>query len=128
MKKLKPKSSGHILITLLMVMVATSVISVAAVSWVIDNTLGNSQTQQGLSALMAAESGVENAMMALLRNPSYTGEVFIVGNATVTVSVSGTTEKIIISQSVEGNHSRKLEVTASYIDNVLSITSWKEAT
>lgn len=128
MKKLKQKSSGHILITLLVVMVATTVISMAAVSWVIDNTQGSSQTQHGLSALMAAESGVENAMMALLRNPSYTGEVFIVGDATVTVTVSGTTEKLIISQSIEGNHSRKLEVTASYIDNVLSITSWKEST
>ncbi len=128
MKKIKEKSSGHILITLLIVMVATTVISMAAVSWVIDNTQGNSQTQYGLSALAAAESGIENAMMALLRNPSYTGEVFTVGNATVTVSVLGTSEKTIVSQSVAGNHSRKIEVTATYIDNVLTITSWKEAT
>lgn len=121
------KNSGHILITLIIVMVVGTIISTAAVAWVIDNTLGSSQTQSGLSSLMLAESGIENAMLVLLRNPDYTGEVLTIGDATVTVDVSGTTEKTIVSQSVIGNHSKKIEVTASYVDNVLTITSWQES-
>ena len=127
-KNKKNTSSGHILITLLVIAVVGTIISAAAVSWVIDNTLGNSQTQQGLSALTAAESGVENAILALLRNPNYTGEVLTIGEATVTIDVSGSDEKIIISQSVDNNYSRKLEVTASYVNNILIITSWREST
>lgn len=126
-KNPKNTASGQILITLLVVMVTTMIISMAAVTWVIDNSLGNSQTQNGLSVLTAAESGIENAMMALLRNPSYTGEVMTVGNTVVTINVSGSNEKTIISQAVEGNFSRKIEVTASYIENILEITSWKES-
>ncbi|MCB9812976.1 MAG: hypothetical protein H6772_01085 [Pseudomonadales bacterium] len=120
-------SSGHILITLLIVMVVGMIISTAAISWVIDNTIGNSQTHQGLTALTAAESGIENAMLLLLRNPDYSGEVLEIADATVTVTVSGSDEKTIISQSIENNYSRKIEVTATYINNILTITSWKES-
>lgn len=127
MLKRNQKNSGHILITLIIVMVVGTIISTAAVAWVIDNTLGSSQTQSGLSTLMLAESGIENAMLVLLRNPDYTGEVLTIGDATVTIDVSGTTEKTIVSQSVDGNHSKKIEVTASYVDNVLTITSWQES-
>lgn len=127
-KNKKNISSGHILITLLIVMVVGTIISASAVSWAIDNTLGNSQTQQGLAVLMAAESGIENAMLALLRDPNYTGEVFTVGGATTTITVSGNGEKTIISQSAKDNFSRKLEVTVIFTDNALTITSWKEST
>ena len=82
--------------------------------------------QNGIEAGQLADSGAENALLKLERDPSYSGEVYTLGNATVTVIVTGGTTKTINSTVVSGDFTRKVEVLANYTNNVLSVTSWKE--
>ncbi|MDH5533316.1 MAG: hypothetical protein OEX81_02725 [Candidatus Pacebacteria bacterium] len=120
------QQGGYILVTLLVVAVVGIIISTTAVSWVIDNTRASSNLQQSSITISAAESGAENAILSLLRDPSYTGEILIVDNATVTITVTGNGEKTIIVQAVLGEFSRKLEITTTYVDSILTVNSWKE--
>lgn len=120
------QQGGYILVTLLVVAVVGIIISATAVSWVIDNTKGSSNLQQSSITLSAAESGAENAILSLLRDPSYTGEILTIDNTTVTITVTGNGEKTIVVQAVLREFSRKLEITTLYIDSILTVTSWKE--
>lgn len=88
--------------------------------------LSTSRTQQGAVVLGYAESGVENAILRLLRDPNYTGEVLTVGSGTVTITVSGSNPATIFSQAVSGQIRRSLLVTVDDSNNELVITSWKE--
>lgn len=120
------QQGGYILVTLLVVAVVGIMISTTAVSWVIDNTQGSSNLQQSSITLAAAESGAENAILSLLRNPSYTGEILTIDSTTVTITITGNGEKTIIVQAVQGSFSRKLEIITNYVDSILTVTSWKE--
>ena len=105
--------------------VAITVTSASVMSIIINSTSTNS-FQLGTNSLAVAESGAENALLRLLRNPGYTGENLVVENGTINVTVTGDSTKIIVSQSNVGSTSRKIEVQAQYNNNILSITSWKE--
>lgn len=117
---------GQTLVTLLVFMVIGITITTAAVMMTIVNTQNATKFQEGLIAYQVAESGAENAIIRLLRDPSYTGETLTVGAGTATITVSGTTTKTITSSGVNGNYLRKVQVVASYVNNVLTITSWQE--
>ena len=118
--------NGQTLVTLLVFMVIGITITTAAVMMTIVNTQNATKFQEGLIAYQVAESGAENAIIRLLRDPSYTGETLTVGAGTATITVSGTTTKTITSSGVNGNYLRKVQVVASYVNNVLTITSWQE--
>lgn len=84
------------------------------------------EVQSGSSALNVAESGVENAILRLLRNPNYTGETLSVDSGTSVTSVSGTGPWIIISTGEVGEFKRTLRVVVSDSGGTLVVTSWKE--
>lgn len=115
---------GQVLVTLLMfVLVAMTVIS-SAVTIVIANTRAVSEVQQGIDAYYVAEAGAENALMRLLRDPSYTGETLpSIGDGTAVITVTGST---IISQGQVNNLTRKIQVNISYNNNQMVVTSWQE--
>lgn len=119
--------SGQTLVMLLFFMVIAITITSAAVVMVITNSLSATKLQQGQIVYAVAESGAENALMRLLRNPSYTGETLPVGsgNAVVTVTNSGSTYTIL-SQGTVGNFLKKIQVTAAYTNNILTVNSWGE--
>lgn len=125
MKKTINKT-GHIVIILLVVSLVAVAISSAAVAWIIDDTYAGSRIQRGLKTFVAAETGIENAMLRLLRDPSYTGESLVVDDATVTISVTGGSNKTITSQASLENFSKKIEVQTEYTEGVLTIISWSE--
>ncbi len=82
--------------------------------------------QEGLSAYQMAENGAENAMIRILRNPSYTGETINENGGTVLISVSGDNPKIATSTATVNNHQRKIELRISNSNGVFNVTSWKE--
>ena len=84
------------------------------------------EIQSGSSALNVAESGVENAMLRLLRNTNYIGETLSVDSGTSVTSVSGTGPWTIISTGEVGEFKRTLRVVVSDSGGTLVITSWKE--
>jgi hypothetical protein len=77
-------------------------------------------------AFQVAESGAENAIIRLLRDPNYTGETLTVGTGTAVITVTGTTTKTIISSGTNGSYLRKVQIVVGYVNNVLTISSWEE--
>ena len=86
--------------------------------------MSGTKFQQGSIAYEIAQAGVENAKLRLLRDPDYTGETLPVGDgsAEITVTKNGT-DYTILSQGTIGNFKRQVEVSATYSNNLLVITS-----
>ena len=80
--------SGQALVTLLVFMIIAVTITSSAVMIIILNSKGSYRFQDGLVAYQIAESGAENAILRLLRNPDYTGETDLaVGEGTASIPV-----------------------------------------
>jgi hypothetical protein len=122
----KKHNKGNALITLLFFMFIAITILTSTALVLYSSIFGASQVEQGQMAYYAAESGIENGMLYLLRNPSYAGTIpqFSVGsNGQATASISG---GIITSAGTYGNAVRKIEVRTASSSGALNITSWKE--
>lgn len=107
------------------VAIAMSVIT-ATVAVNIINGRNTRGTEASTDALTIARSGVENAMIRLIRDPSYTGESMTIGDGTATIVVTGTTQKTIRSTGTVSDHSHTIEVVASTSGGIVSAVSWNE--
>ena len=114
---------GQALVTLLLFVLVAMTAITSAITTVISNTRAASVEQQGIDAYYVAEAGAENALMRLLRDPNYSGEVLPVGNNSATITVSGST---ITSVGQVSNLLRTVQVITSYNNSQLTISSWKE--
>ncbi|MEO6508636.1 MAG: hypothetical protein ABIO02_01665 [Patescibacteria group bacterium] len=118
---------GETLITLLVFMVVAITVTTSAAMIIMNDSLNATKFQVGQDASYVAESGVEEAILRLLRDPSYTGGTLTVGSGTATIAVTGTTIKTITSVGKVNNHSRKIQVTAGYTGGVVAVTPpWQE--
>lgn len=131
MKKIGKKTTfgeqkGSILIALLVFVVVGITMTSAAIMIMIDSTVISADTLIADQSLMVAESGVENAILRLLRDPSYTGEVMEIedGRAEVTVTNAGTI--LINSTGIVGRTSRTVTVELIRELGVWRVISWKE--
>lgn len=121
------RQSGQTLLTLLFFMVIAISITTAAVIMIMTNSLSTTRLEEGTTAYYIAESGVENALIRLLRDPSYTGETLPVGLGSTVISVTNNGGVYTItSTGTGGNFTRKIQAVASYTNNVLTISSWVE--
>ncbi len=132
------QKQGQTLVALLIFVIIVTTITSAAVSVMILNSVGASKFEQGYETQQMAESGAENAVLRLLRDPNYTGTnyngepplSFGSGTSVSTlVSKTGISPNIvytIVSTATNGNFTRKIQVTATYNSNILTLTSWKE--
>ena len=120
------RQSGQAVVTLLVFMVMGVTITTAGVILIVNNSRITSAVQESVVARQIAESGAENAMIRLLRDPSYTGESLTVGSGTAEITVTGSGPITIVSAGKSGNYIRKIQVIADDIDNKLTVTSWKE--
>lgn len=118
---------GQTLLTLLFFMVIAISITTAGVIMIITNSLSTTRLEQGTDVYYITESGIEDALIQLLRNPNFTGETLSVGGGTATVSVvQNGSLYTIVSQGSSGNFTRKIQAVAQYNNNVLNVTSWSE--
>ncbi len=120
------KEGGQALITLLFFVIIAITITSASVVVLIANSTSATKYEEGIRAFYVAEGGAENAVLRLLRDPTYTGETLTISDGTATISVSGSGPFTITSKGVVGNFTRTVQVSAAYVNNILSITSWKE--
>ncbi|HSW88742.1 MAG TPA: hypothetical protein VLG12_06290 [Candidatus Saccharimonadales bacterium] len=125
------EEKGQTLVTLLFFMVIAITITTGAIIIIFVNTQAQTKVQQSQSAYYVAESGMENALMQSLRNPSYTGEVLTIGEGTasITAALTGSVQSgtfTATSTGTVGNFVRKIQVTGSYTNNVFTVQSWKE--
>lgn len=120
------QSKGQALVTLLFYMLIAITVTTLAVSIVLSNSQAANALSQGQINYYIAESGAENALIRLLRNPAYTGESLAVDGGTAVITVSGNNPYIINSTGTLGQFVRKIEVTVSYNNNIMTVNSWKE--
>ena len=122
-KKHINKQSGQTLVTLLFFMIISISITSAVIIVVFNTIVSGGNFEQGTKAYYAAETGIENALLRLLRDPNYTGETLSLNGVTVNVSVNG---DVITSVAEYGNSIRKIEVETVYNNNIREVLTWKE--
>lgn len=126
MKKTLLENKGQTLIILLLYMEIAIIITTAAVTAVALNAQGTDKVYQGTTTQDAAESGLETAMIKLLRDPAYTGtETLTVNGGTATINITGVNPKVVTSTAVINNFTKKAQATVDITNNVVTVTSWK---
>lgn len=118
--------SGQALVPLLIFVVVGMIIISFTVSLVTVDSQNASRYLLGEQALSVADSGIENAMMRLLRDPEYSGETISIGSGQAIITVSGSDPYTVVSIGSVGNFSRTVQVETSRVDGVLQIDSWQE--
>ena len=125
-KLLRKSERGQTLVMLLLFMVMAIMVVSAAVGLIINNSKSTDKLYQGSNALSIAESGIEIAMIKLIRNSSYTGETQSIGGGQAVITVTGTEPKTIRSKATTGDFTRTVEAIVTTVNYRLTITSWRE--
>jgi hypothetical protein len=117
------QNGGQALVTLIFfAMIGMLIISAAAVI-LYTNTVALTVAVQGNYAYYAAESGVEEGLIRMLRDSNYTGSTFGIGSGSVTVEVQN---GIITSTGTYGGKVRKIQAVTVTDSAGTRVTSWKE--
>ena len=124
MKQLQ--SNGQTLVALLIFMLVAMTITVAATAIAVINLQSNNAFASGSQALYDANSGIENAILELERDPAYGGSTMTIGSGTATITVSGTGSLTIVSVGSVGNFSRTVTATATESNDLITVTGWNE--
>lgn len=125
MKKINQK--GQALVSLLFIVLIGFTVITMAVILLYVNSQSASITEQGTYAYYIAESGAEEGLLRMLRNPSYVGTQ--IGQP---LSISSGSADIVVSNGIitsTGKYNsavRKVQVQTVYNSGVLTITSWRE--
>jgi hypothetical protein len=118
---------GQAMVALLFFVVMAITITSGAVIVLYSNSLSGTRFQQGSIAYEIAQSGVENAILRLIRDPAYTGETLTVGNGTATTQVTKSgSSYTIISTGTVGNFVKKIQVDGTYTNTLFTEVSRKE--
>lgn len=118
--------SGQTLIALLIFMLIAMTVTIAAVAIAITNIQANNSFASGELALQNAQSGIENSLLLLERNPSYSGGTMTMTDGTATITVSGSGSITIVSVGTVDHFQRTITATATDTADVFSLTSWSE--
>ena len=119
--------TGQALVTLLVFIATATIITAAATTVTLINSQTTGKFAQGESALTIAQTGADNAILRILRDPNgtYTGEGPItIGSGTATITVSGSSVKTITSEGKDGNFIRKIQVVGTFVNNTFAVSSW----
>ncbi|MCH8821472.1 hypothetical protein IID23_03005 [Patescibacteria group bacterium] len=118
---------GQTLVSLLII-IAVTILAVA--SAIVSASLSSTTAITTISdkVYYSAETGAEEALIKLLRDPSYPGETLgLAGiNVEITVSSPSPTEKVITSIASTNSIKRRVDVSVQFLNNILTVTSWDE--
>lgn len=117
---------GQTLVTVLIFVIIAITLTTGAIALTVANSQTASGFDRGNQAFYVAESGAENGVLRLLRDPGYTGETLAIGQDTATIGVTGTNPYTIVATGRSGNFVRKVQVVVDYSGGVLTVNSWKE--
>lgn len=121
------KKSGQTAIMLLIITLLLITLTTAAVAIAITSSRDTTTFSLGENSLTVAETGAENAMLRLLRDPSYSGDANLpIGDGNATITVTGGSTKTILSQGKIGNMVRTVEVIVNIVSGQLTLISWRE--
>lgn len=117
---------GSALLAVIVISAIATVIFTSASTTLIGQMLQSQTSINSTKSYLLTESGIEEAVLNLLRNQNYSGGTLNLDGNEITISVSGSNPKTITSTTGFGNTKRTIEVVVSYSENNLSIISWKE--
>lgn len=123
---LQSSQSGYMLTALLVFLVVIIIITTTSVMISVSSLRSQTFFDGGSEALAAADSGAENAILRLLRDPSYTGETLQVGDSDVIITVVGSSPQVVTVVADSGSFERTIEVNLNRVNGMLEVTSWKE--
>ena len=119
--------TGQALVTLLVFIAVATTITAAATTVTLINSQTTGKFAQGESAFTIAQTGADNAILRILRDPNgtYTGEGPItIGSGTATITVGGSSVKTITAEGKDGNFIRKIQVVGTFVNNTFTVSSW----
>jgi len=120
-------NKGQTLVALLFFMVIAITITTAAIVIVLVNADATTKLQQSTLAYYVAESGIENALLRILRDTNYAGETLAVGAGNATIQVVNNSGTYTITSSGKiGNFLHTIQAVAVYNNAALAVSSWKE--
>lgn len=126
-KYLYSNNGGQVLTSVIVFMAfGLSVIALSAVLTIINiqNTAKNTQSAQ---ALTYAESGAEEGVLRLLRDPGFAGGTLVIDGISVPISVSGdAVNKTVTSTASFNGFTKKIQATVSLANEKLVLLSWKQ--
>jgi len=126
------RQQGQTLVILLFFLVLSITITTAAVFMNYANAQSTTKIVQGNDAYVIAESGMENALLQLLRNPSYTGETMTSNGGTAVTTVTGVgtqaSQFVITATGTSANNFIRTVQTDAYFDstNTFVVSSEKQ--
>lgn len=120
------KQKGQSLVTLLVFMAIAMAITAASMTVLLNTMESGTKYSDSLAALAISESGAENGLLRLVRNPNYTGETLTVGEGTATIEVNLTNPMTIISTGKVRNNIKQNILEIVYNIGILNVVSWKE--
>ena len=121
--RLNRGQKGQIFITMLFfVIIGVTIISAEAII-LFTNILSAAGGEQGAKEYYVAESGIEEALLRLNRNPGYAGGELTVGEGSAAIQAGN---GIITSTGAYANSIKKIQVQTSSDSGTLKIISWKE--
>jgi len=120
--------SGQAMVMVLLISVLLISVTTMAVGMVVTNALSTSREESGQHALEIAESGVQEGILRVLRDPSVTlgGLVLTVDAGSATVDITGSGTKIITSVGVFSDYERTVQAQVHLDAGQLVIDSWSE--
>lgn len=120
-------SRGQTLVIFLIYILVAVTVTTTAVAVLMSNSRSTDKVYQGSTAYDIAESGAETAILKLLRDPTYSGEVLTVDDGIATITITGSNPKIVISKGQQNNIIKSVQATVDVSsNNVLTVTSWKQ--
>ena len=123
---MKKYEKGQSLVLLLIFVLMAMTFAITAILTTIVNSGSVTTMQRGIEVRELADSGVENALLELIRDPSYAGEDYLLDGVDISTSITEGLQKTITVEATESDITRTVEVLIDYTDNVLSVVSWKE--
>lgn len=121
---------GQALVTLIFFMVIATTVTTAAILVIAVNSISGTRLQEGVIAYQVAQSGADNALIRVLRDPTYTGETLNIGSGSATIQVAGSgtvaSPYVITSKGRNGFYVKSVEVRATNQNDILNVISRKE--
>lgn len=120
---------GQAMVLVLLITVILISVTTLAVGMIVTNALSTTREVQGSHALEIAESGAEEGILRILRDPSVvtsTPITLTVDSGSATVSIAGAGTKTITSTGTVGGYSRVVETQVHLTAGQLVIDSWRE--
>lgn len=118
------KKGTAMIILLLIMSVAMSMVGAAVVT-IMSATQKTSFSEQGVVGLKIAESGAEEALIRILRDPNYTGGTLTIDEGNATIQVTGSTIKTITVTTDYAQVNQRVVVTVNTAGDLLKILAWQ---